>query len=162
MAAKATQEALGLPSEEVAARVVEDPALVRVLVDWANPPATEAAVRSVAEKLPSPALRRAYCEALLAQAPSDRADAREAASHVLAGLLRDAGDAQALAGLLQNARDTTFGAIAKARTAKLVRVVLDALAQIPGTADLQSSLTHDFISWAKVFLNFFSIFFKFY
>ena len=74
-------------------------------------------------------------------APAEGGDAalkaREAAVHALAALLAKQQDAQALRALLSELRPL-FAAIPKAKTAKLVRAVIDAVATVPNTTALQA------------------------
>ena len=63
--------------------------------------------------------------------------AREAAVTALAALLAKQHDAQALRALLSELRPL-FAAIPKAKTAKLVRAVIDAVATVPNTTALQA------------------------
>jgi 26S proteasome regulatory subunit N6 len=42
-----------------------------------------------------------------------------------------------------------FASIPKARTAKLVRIIIQALRKVPGTQDLQVQLCNEWIEWAK-------------
>jgi len=63
--------------------------------------------------------------------------AREAAVTALAALLAKQGDAAALRTLLSELRPL-FAAIPKAKTAKLVRTVIDAVATVPNTTALQA------------------------
>ena len=62
---------------------------------------------------------------------------REAAVHALAALLAKQRDAPALRALLSELRPL-FAVIPKAKTAKLVRAVIDAVATVPDTTALQA------------------------
>jgi 26S proteasome regulatory subunit N6 len=74
-------------------------------------------------------------------APADGGDAalkaREAAVTALAALLAKQRDAHALRALLSELRPL-FAVIPKAKTAKLVRAVIDAVATVPDTTALQA------------------------
>jgi 26S proteasome regulatory subunit N6 len=78
-------------------------------------------------------------------APADGGDAalkaREAAVTALAALLAKQRDAHALRALLSELRPL-FAVIPKAKTAKLVRAVIDAVATVPDTTALQARATH--------------------
>lgn len=62
--------------------------------------------------------------------------AQEAALSALVALLVEAGKGEELAALLQTLRPL-FQSLPKAKTAKLVRSIIDAVAKIPGTTELQ-------------------------
>ncbi len=83
------------------------------------------------------ALLRALC---LAPGAGDDVKTREAAVHALASLLAKQRDAPALRALLTELRPL-FAVIPKAKTAKLVRAVIDAVATVPDTTALQARTT---------------------
>ena len=98
--------------------------------------------RELSEARPAEAvaLLRAVCLPP-AGAPAEGGDAalkaREAAVHALAALLAKQGEAAALRALLSELRPL-FAAIPKAKPAKLVRAVIDAVATVPNTTALQA------------------------
>ncbi|GER49775.1 26S proteasome non-ATPase regulatory subunit, partial [Striga asiatica] len=63
-------------------------------------------------------------------------------------LLRKDGRAHDLQSLLTKLRPF-FSLIPKAKTAKIVRVIIDAVAKIPGTSDLQISLCKEIVQWTR-------------
>jgi 26S proteasome regulatory subunit N6 len=152
------QKALNLEDEAAAMRVIAAPAEALVgAIDWSTRgPKSEADVRRAVAALTqgggdggasSVALRRAYLEAVLGvgRAPDE---AREAAAVALADVYRAAGDAPAMAALLARCRAELFGGIAKARAAKVMRVVLDTMGEMAGTAALQAATCRECIAWA--------------
>lgn len=50
--------------------------------------------------------------------------------------------------LLKNS-NALFGSIAKSRTAKIVRTILDTVAEVPDSVDIQVDLCRDIIEWCK-------------
>lgn len=73
---------------------------------------------------------------------------KEAAVYKLADALTKLGNATALASLLSELR-SFFTVVAKAKTAKIVRHVIDQVGKIPGTADIQVALCSESIEWCK-------------
>lgn len=67
---------------------------------------------------------------------SDVVKRKEQAITCLTGALADKGDAESLKQLLADLKPM-FANMPKAKTAKIVRTVMDALAQVPNTAKLQ-------------------------
>ncbi|KAJ5818416.1 26S proteasome regulatory subunit rpn6 [Penicillium riverlandense] len=65
----------------------------------------------------------------------------------LAELYRDDKKPQEIAELIKTSRDT-FSSFAKAKTAKLVRQLLDLISDIPNTLDLQGAVIQSCIEWA--------------
>lgn len=84
------------------------------------------------------------------EAEEDKAKIKENAILQLAKLLVDNGQASKVAQLLQSLRDF-FSTIAKAKTAKIVRGLLDAVSKAtdPNAAELQFALCHDTIQWCR-------------
>nr|GEU74087.1 26S proteasome non-ATPase regulatory subunit 11 homolog [Tanacetum cinerariifolium] len=66
----------------------------------------------------------------------------------LSDLLREEGRGEDLRGLLTTLRPF-FSLIPKAKTAKIVRSVIDAVAKIPNTTDLQISLCKEMVEWTR-------------
>lgn len=73
---------------------------------------------------------------------------KEAAVYKLADLLTKQNRAADLASLLQRLRPF-FSVIAKAKTAKLVRHIIDQVGHIPGSGDVQVQLCNESIAWCK-------------
>ncbi|KAL3626742.1 26S proteasome regulatory subunit rpn6 [Castilleja foliolosa] len=74
---------------------------------------------------------------------------KEQAITNLSDLLRQEGRAQDLMDLLTKLRPF-FSLIPKAKTAKIVRVIVDSVAKIPGTSDLQISLCKEIVEWTRL------------
>jgi len=74
---------------------------------------------------------------------------REAAITRLCELLVQKQEAQALAELLSQLRGF-FGAIPKAKTAKIVRNIIDSIAKVPGSTQLLVNVCKEQVEWAKV------------
>ncbi|KAF3355437.1 Serine/threonine-protein kinase prp4 [Verticillium dahliae VDG1] len=93
---------------------------------------------------------QAYQE-ILSKPPSATSDAAikeyEAALISLGELYRDEKNAQSLVDLVTTSR-TTLSSFAKAKTAKLVRQLLDLFDAIPNTTDTQIAVTKSCIEWA--------------
>ncbi|POY74240.1 hypothetical protein BMF94_2678 [Rhodotorula taiwanensis] len=66
----------------------------------------------------------------------------------LAQLYRDQKDAPALADILKQSRTLVVN-LAKAKTAKLIRTLLDLFSEIPGSTELQIEATKESADWAK-------------
>lgn len=64
----------------------------------------------------------------------------------LCSLYAKLGRTDALVKLLKEVRPR-FGALPKAKTAKIVRTVIDAMAKIPGTEEAQVSLCNEYVDW---------------
>ena len=73
---------------------------------------------------------------------------REASIIRLCSAYASLNNASALVELLAKAR-RLFSTMAKAKTAKIVRTVIDSLQRIPGTETLQSDLCEEYIQWCK-------------
>lgn len=78
----------------------------------------------------------------------DVAKVKEAAILQLANLLVRTGNASKVSDLLMSLR-SFFSTIAKAKTAKIVRGLLDAVSKAENAAELQFSLCHDTIQWCR-------------
>eukprot|EP00892_Ulva_mutabilis_P006807 jgi/Ulvmu1/4499/UM002_0225.1 len=79
---------------------------------------------------------------------SDLIQVKEQAITALTTALADDHDAQGLKDLLQDLRPM-YAQMAKAKTARIVRTVIDALARIPDTAELQIQVCKEQIKWAR-------------
>ncbi|CAI9096539.1 OLC1v1032715C1 [Oldenlandia corymbosa var. corymbosa] len=73
---------------------------------------------------------------------------KEQAITNLSDLLRQENRAQELTNLLTQLRPF-FSIIPKAKTAKIVRGIVDSLAKIPGTSDLQIALCREIVTWTR-------------
>uniref|UniRef100_A0A7S0WQH3 PCI domain-containing protein n=1 Tax=Chlamydomonas leiostraca TaxID=1034604 RepID=A0A7S0WQH3_9CHLO len=73
---------------------------------------------------------------------------KENAITELSDRLVKAGDAKQLAGLLSQLRGF-FNLIPKAKTAKIVRGIIDSIAKIPGSTQLQVDVCKEQVEWAK-------------
>lgn len=83
--------------------------------------------------------------------PSSTADVlrlKEQAITALSDLLSQEKKAEELRGLLTDLRPY-FNLIPKAKTAKIVRGIIDAVAKIPGTSDLQIALCREMVEWTR-------------
>lgn len=90
-----------------------------------------------------------YRAAIAAHAVDDEDQrAKETAIQRLSELLAKEKRSDELASLLKDLRPV-FAAMAKAKTAKIVRHVIDQLAKVPGSEALQVSVVSDAIEWCK-------------
>ncbi|KAL1806294.1 hypothetical protein DCAR_0832090 [Daucus carota subsp. sativus] len=83
--------------------------------------------------------------------PSSTSEAlriKEQAVSSLSDLLREQSRAEELRNLLTQLRPF-FSKIPKAKTAKIVRGIVDTVAKIPGTSDLQVSLCKEIVEWTR-------------
>ncbi|KAL8104617.1 26S proteasome non-ATPase regulatory subunit 11 homolog [Apium graveolens] len=83
--------------------------------------------------------------------PSSTSEAlriKEQAVSNLSDLLREQSRAEELRNLLTQLRPF-FAKIPKAKTAKIVRGIVDTVAKIPGTSDLQVSLCKEIVEWTR-------------
>lgn len=83
--------------------------------------------------------------------PSSSSEAlrvKEVAITELSDLLRQENRAQDLCNLLTQLRPF-FSLIPKAKTAKIVRGIIDAVAKIPGTSELQIALCKEMVQWTR-------------
>jgi 26S proteasome regulatory subunit N6 len=81
-------------------------------------------------------------------ADPDAIAAKEVAIHQLGERYAAAGLADKLVALVTSLRPF-FAAVPKAKTAKIVRTLIDQLAKIPDTLSLQMQLCRDSIEWCK-------------
>ena len=104
-----------------------------------------------AKALEEPAQAEAALRALVFEAEGADGEAtkvKEAAIGALCDVCVKRGNAQALADLLPQLNDF-FAIIPKAKTAKLVRGVIDAIAKIPGSTALQVQVCKGQVEWAR-------------
>ncbi|KAL8157310.1 hypothetical protein AgCh_002129 [Apium graveolens] len=83
--------------------------------------------------------------------PSSTSEAlriKEQAVSSLSDILREQCRAEELRNLLTQLR-SFFAKIPKAKTAKIVRGIVDSVAKIPGTSDLQVSLCKEIVEWTR-------------
>ncbi|RVW77961.1 26S proteasome non-ATPase regulatory subunit 11-like [Vitis vinifera] len=109
---------------------------------------TDSIAQALEAKTPSEAISILYC---IIDSPSSSSEAlriKEQAITNLSDLLRQENRAEDLRNLLTQLRPF-FSLIPKAKTAKIVRGVIDAVAKIPDTSDLQISLCKDMVAWTR-------------
>ncbi|XP_075519212.1 LOW QUALITY PROTEIN: 26S proteasome non-ATPase regulatory subunit 11 homolog [Primulina tabacum] len=113
------------------------------------PPATTDSLIQAAEaKTPSEAISILY---QILENPSSSSEALRIKEHAitnLSDLLRQEGRAAELQDLLTKLRPF-FSLIPKAKTAKIVRGIVDAVAKIPGSSDLQVTLCKEIVQWTR-------------
>ncbi|KAF7151614.1 hypothetical protein RHSIM_Rhsim02G0180600 [Rhododendron simsii] len=112
------------------------------------PATTESLDQAQEAKKPSEAISILY---RILDNPSSSAEAlriKEKAISNLADLLREENRAEELRSLLTQLRPF-FSLIPKAKTAKIVRSIIDAVAKIPNTSDLQLSLCKEMVQWTR-------------
>ncbi|KAG5663849.1 hypothetical protein KAF25_006434 [Fusarium avenaceum] len=115
--------------------------------------AAESARIQEAQKLAKSDLRKAEAiyKDIISKAPSTTSDAAtreyETALISLGELYRDEKKTQELVNLVKESR-TVFSSFAKAKSAKLVRQLLDLIKEIPDSTDVEISVTKDCIEWA--------------
>eukprot|EP00937_MAST-01D_sp_MAST-1D-sp2_P007932 g7932.t1 len=95
------------------------------------------------------AAEREY-RAIVADAREDEVAGRvkERAVYALGAVLVKRGQAQAVADLANELRPF-FATIAKAKTAKVVRTLVDMVARVPGARDVEEALCNDTIAWCQ-------------
>ncbi|KAF2487374.1 PCI domain-containing protein [Neohortaea acidophila] len=101
-------------------------------------------------KKESPATAEKIYKDILSKSPGQSDKQIRVFENALVGLgelLRDQKRAQDLTNLINQTRDV-LTSFARAKTAKLVRQLLDLLAEIPNTLDIQISTTRSCIDWA--------------
>ncbi|KAL4811501.1 hypothetical protein BDV18DRAFT_150256 [Aspergillus unguis] len=104
--------------------------------------------RALSKKDPSKA--GAIYKDILAQGPGSTESSSRDYENALIGLgelYRDEKKPQEIAELIKTSRDS-FSSFAKAKTAKLVRQLLDLFSEIPNTLDIQISVITSCIEWA--------------
>ncbi|PKI75500.1 26S proteasome non-ATPase regulatory subunit 11 homolog [Punica granatum] len=112
------------------------------------PATTESITQAAEAKTPSEAISILY---RVLENPSSSPEAlriKEQAITNLSDLLRQENRAEDLRTLLTQLRPY-FSLIPKAKTAKIVRGIIDAVAKIPGTSDLQISLCKEMVQWTR-------------
>lgn len=112
------------------------------------PATTDSIAQALEAKAPSEAISILY---RILENPSSSSDAlriKEQAIANLSDLLRQENRAEELRNLLTQLRPF-FNLIPKAKTAKIVRGIIDAVAKIPGTSDLQISLCKEMVQWTR-------------
>ncbi|XAR72328.1 hypothetical protein NMG60_11018927 [Bertholletia excelsa] len=112
------------------------------------PATTESLDQAQEAKTPSEAITILYH---IIENPSSSSEAlriKEKAISNLSDLLREQNRAEDLRNLLTQLRPF-FSLIPKAKTAKIVRGIIDAVAKIPGTSDLQISLCKEMVQWTR-------------
>ncbi|XP_052192867.1 26S proteasome non-ATPase regulatory subunit 11 homolog [Diospyros lotus] len=112
------------------------------------PATTESLDQAQEAKIPSQAISILY---RVLENPSSSSEAlriKEKAVSNLSDLLREENRAEDLRSLLTQLRPF-FSLIPKAKTAKIVRGIIDAVAKIPGTSDLQISLCREMVQWTR-------------
>ncbi|KAL4317902.1 hypothetical protein GQ457_18G024870 [Hibiscus cannabinus] len=112
------------------------------------PATTDSIAQALEAKTPSEAISILY---RVLENPSSSPDAlriKEQAITNLSDLLRQENRAEELRSLLTQLRPF-FALIPKAKTAKIVRGIIDDVAKIPGTSDLQISLCKEVVQWTR-------------
>jgi len=112
------------------------------------PATTDSIAQALEAKTPAEAISILY---RVLENPSSSSEAlriKEQAVTNLSDLLRQENRAEDLRNLLNQLRPF-FNLIPKAKTAKIVRGIIDAVAKIPGTSDLQISLCKEMVQWTR-------------
>ncbi|XP_044463939.1 26S proteasome non-ATPase regulatory subunit 11 homolog [Mangifera indica] len=112
------------------------------------PATTDSIAQALEAENPSEAISILY---RVLDSPSSSSEAlriKEQAITNLSDLLRDQNRAKELCNLLTQLRPF-FSLIPKAKTAKIVRGIIDSVAKIPGTSDLQIALCRDMVQWTR-------------
>ncbi|KAL6294778.1 hypothetical protein ACE6H2_002920 [Prunus campanulata] len=112
------------------------------------PATTDSIAQALEAKAPSEAISILY---RILENPSSSSEAlriKEQAITNLTDLLRQENRAEDLRNLLTQLRPF-FNLIPKAKTAKIVRSIIDAVAKVPGTSDLQISLCKEMVQWTR-------------
>uniref|UniRef100_A0A5B6YYB3 PCI domain-containing protein n=1 Tax=Davidia involucrata TaxID=16924 RepID=A0A5B6YYB3_DAVIN len=112
------------------------------------PATTDSIAQAVEAKDPSEAISILYRVLDDPPSSSEALRIKEQAITNLADLLRQENRAEDLRSLLTQLRPF-FSLIPKAKTAKIVRGIIDAVAKIPGTSDLQISLCKEMVQWTR-------------
>ncbi|CAH9079211.1 unnamed protein product [Cuscuta epithymum] len=112
------------------------------------PATTDSLVLASEAKTPSESLSILHSILNNPSSTSDALRIKEQAIANLSDLLRQENRADDLKNLLTQLRPF-FSLIPKAKTAKIVRSIVDTLAKIPGTSDLQITLCKDIVQWTR-------------
>lgn len=112
-------------------------------------PATTDSIAQAKEAInPSDAISMLYRVLDDPSSSSEALRVKEVAITELSDLLRQENRAQDLCNLLTQLRPF-FSLIPKAKTAKIVRGIIDSVAKIPGTSDLQIALCKEMVQWTR-------------
>ncbi|KAJ6909402.1 HBS1-like protein [Populus alba x Populus x berolinensis] len=112
------------------------------------PATTDSIAQALEAKNPSESISIFY---RILESPSSSPESlriKEQSITNLSDLLRQENRAEELRSLLTQLRPF-FALIPKAKTAKIVRGIIDAVAKIPGTSDLQISLCKEMVLWTR-------------
>ncbi|XP_073055932.1 26S proteasome non-ATPase regulatory subunit 11 homolog [Primulina eburnea] len=112
------------------------------------PANTDSLIQAAEAKAPSEAISILYQILENSSSSSEALRIKEQAITNLSDLLRQEGRAAELQDLLTKLRPF-FSLIPKAKTAKIVRGIVDAVAKIPGTSDLQITLCKEIVQWTR-------------
>lgn len=112
------------------------------------PATNESLIQASEAKTPAEAITILYSVLENPSSSSDALRIKEQAITNLSDLLRQEARAEDLQNLLTKLRPF-FSLIPKAKTAKIVRSIVDAVAKIPGTSDLQISLCKEIVQWTR-------------
>ncbi|MCL7028411.1 hypothetical protein MKW94_026875, partial [Papaver nudicaule] len=113
-------------------------------------PATEDSIEKAQEaKDPSESITLLYRILENPSCSSEALRVKEKTVSELSDLLTQEKRAEDLRSLLTLLRPF-FASIPKAKTAKIVRGIIDAVAKIPGTTDLQISLCKEMVEWTRI------------
>ncbi|XP_075523055.1 26S proteasome non-ATPase regulatory subunit 11 homolog [Primulina tabacum] len=112
------------------------------------PANTDSLIQAAEAKAPSEAISILYQILENNSSSSEALRIKEQAITNLSDLLRQEGRAAELQDLLTKLRPF-FSLIPKAKTAKIVRGIVDAVAKIPGTSDLQITLCKEIVQWTR-------------
>ncbi|PIN15774.1 26S proteasome regulatory complex, subunit RPN6/PSMD11 [Handroanthus impetiginosus] len=112
------------------------------------PATTDSLFQAAEAKNPAEAISILYGVLENPSSSSEALRIKEQAINNLSDLLSREGRAKDLQNLLTQLRPF-FSLIPKAKTAKIVRGIVDAVAKIPGTSDLQISLCKEIVQWTR-------------
>ncbi|GAB2238765.1 hypothetical protein Droror1_Dr00024678 [Drosera rotundifolia] len=112
------------------------------------PATTDSIALALEARNPSEAISILYLVLENSSSSSEALRIKEQAITNLTELLKQESRAEDLRSLLTQLRPF-FSVIPKAKTAKIVRGIIDAVAKIPGTSDLQISLCKEMVQWTR-------------
>ncbi|VFQ97797.1 unnamed protein product [Cuscuta campestris] len=112
------------------------------------PATTDSLVQASEAKNPSESLSILYSILNNPSSSSDALRIKEQAISKLSDLLRQENRPDDLRNLPNQLRPF-FSLIPKAKTAKIVRTIVDTLAKIPGTSEIQIALCKDIVQWSR-------------